>query len=80
MPGAELAAAQLAAWEALADNWPWNSDDKHAWCGRCGKSIALLRDRQARLYRYTDEQWRALIVLHLRNFHEDWDPDPVEDV
>jgi len=79
------AAAQLAAWEKLAEDWPVSRDaqsqlitpvsDRSYRCGDCGKGIALAFDINGVRYLYTDQQWLALVVLHLRNHHEDLDPD-----
>jgi hypothetical protein len=81
------ATSQLAAWEALAEDWPVSHDaqydqssaishrDRSYRCGDCGKGIALALDDQGKRYLYTDQQWRALVVLHLRNHHADLDPD-----
>jgi hypothetical protein len=82
-----VAVNQLAAWEKLAEDLPVSHDaqydrarasserDRSYRCGDCGKGIALAIDEQGAHYRYTHEQWLALVVLHLRNFHEDLDPD-----
>lgn len=70
-----LAERQLAAWQAVAAGWGWRLDGQCARCTACGKSIALVYDGQDRPYVYTDDQWLALTVLHLRNFHPDLDPD-----
>jgi hypothetical protein len=75
-PGiAALARMQLAAWEQIADDWPV-SLERDTWrCGDCGGPVALALDAAKRTYQYTGEQFRALIVLHLRNHHADLDPD-----
>jgi hypothetical protein len=79
-----LAVNQLAAWEALAEDWPVSHDsqyidqhgkDRSYRCGDCGKGVALAFDDNGARYLYTDAQWRALVVLHLRNHHADLDPD-----
>ena len=70
-----LAERQLAAWQAIAARWDWSPRGPVARCNACGKSIALTRDSQDRPYMYSDDQWLALVVLHLRNFHPDLDPD-----
>jgi hypothetical protein len=81
-----VAERQLAAWQAIAADWPVSHDAQHgrdtamsahnrAWrCGDCQKGVALAYDDSGRRYQYTDEQWLALIVLHLRNHHPDLDP------
>jgi hypothetical protein len=79
---------QLAAWEKLAEDWPVSHDaqyggdytssghrDQSYRCGDCGKGVALAFDSQGRRYLYTDAQWLALVVLHLRNHHSALDPD-----
>ena len=82
-----LAERQLAAWEALAEDWPVSHDaqydravasserDRAYRCGDCGKGVALAFDEHGGRYLYTDAEWRALVVLHLRNHHVDLDPD-----
>jgi hypothetical protein len=74
---APLASMQLAAWEALARGWQIYRADGSAVerCARCGHGIALMLDDQGRPYRYSEEQWLALVVLHLRNHHADLDPN-----
>lgn len=82
-----LAEQQLAAWEELAENWLVSHDAQHGRdhatserdrsyrCGDCGKGVALALDEQGHRYLYTETQWMALVVLHLRNHHADLDPD-----
>lgn len=76
-----LAERQLAAWQAIAETWPtsidWNDDGLRSVrrCDACGKGIMLSTDQAGALYMYTDEQWLALVVLHLRNHHAGLDPD-----
>jgi hypothetical protein len=82
-----IARNQLAAWEAIAQDWPVSHDaqaggdytsghrDQSYRCGDCGKGVALAFDSQGRRYAYTDAQWLALVVLHLRNHHPGLDPD-----
>jgi hypothetical protein len=70
------ATAQLAAWQELAEDWPVALDAEGVGrCEACGKGVILWLDKSKRPYRYTDEQVRALIVLHLREYHADLDPD-----
>jgi len=70
-----LAERQLAAWEAIAEDWPVSESDRAYRCGDCGKGIALATDAANVRYLYTHEQYLALVVLHLRNHHADLDPD-----
>lgn len=80
-----LAERQLAAWERLAEDWPVSHDSQYGGpsfpgdrayrCGDCGKGIALAFDDHGHRYLYTETQWMALMVLHLRNHHADLDPD-----
>lgn len=76
-----VAAGQLAAWEKLAEDWPvshdagHNQQDRAYRCGDCGKGVALAVDDHGHRYLYTETQWMALVVLHLRNHHADLDPD-----
>ena len=73
---APQALMQLAAWEAIATGWEWRlSDDGRVALCECGRGIALICDEQRNLYRYSDAQWLALTVLHLRNHHADLDPN-----
>lgn len=75
MPGRDLAAAQLAAWEAIAAEWTLLSSPQVSVCGQCHKGVILRADSYGIPYRYTREQELALIVLHLRSHHADLDPD-----
>ena len=79
-----VATGQLAAWEAIARGWPVSHDthfndahgkDRSYRCVDCRKGVALALDDAGHRYQYTDEQWLALVVLHLRNHHGDLDPD-----
>jgi hypothetical protein len=80
-----LAEQQLAAWVSLAEDWPVSHDAQHSGpsfpgdrsyrCADCQKGIALAFDDQGKRYLYTETQWMALVVLHLRNHHADLDPD-----
>jgi len=72
---APQAQRQLAAWQAIADEWAYVYTDRTWRCIPCGKGIALAEDESGRLYHYTQEQFTALIVLHLRNHHADLDPN-----
>lgn len=72
----ELAAAQLAAWEAIADDWPEYADGEGVRrCVECGLGIYLELDSSGRMFQYTHAQVLSLTVLHLRNHHADLDPD-----
>ena len=78
MPGsglAPLAARQLAAWEHIAEQWKVSREQDVWRCVECCSGVALADDRQGKQYQYTQEQWLALIVLHLRSKHPDLDPD-----
>jgi hypothetical protein len=66
---------QLAAWETIAEGWPVSLEGDTWRCGDCGGPVALALDPAKRTYQYTAEQFRALIVLHLRTRHADLDPD-----
>ena len=72
---APLAARQLAAWEQLADGWPLMEDAGVRRCVSCLAGVELITDPDGRPYRWTEEQHRANIVLHLRHRHPDLDPD-----
>jgi hypothetical protein len=49
--------------------------DRSYRCGACEGGIALAVDGAGKRYLYTETQWMALVVLHLRNHHADLDPD-----
>ena len=69
------ATTQLAAWQELAKDWPISLDEEGVGrCDRCGHGVILWLDKNRVPYRYTDEQVRSLIVLHLRDYHADLDP------
>ena len=70
-----LAERQLAAWEAIAEDWPVSESDRVYRCGDCAGGVALATDMGGVRYLYTHEQYLALVVLHLRNHHADLDPD-----
>ena len=78
---APIAQQQLAGWQAIADGWPVSRDagtpaHRDTWrCGDCGKFIAPAQDIAKREYRYSEDEFRAFIVLHLRNSHPDLDPN-----
>jgi hypothetical protein len=70
------AVAQLAAWEAIAEDWPVVLDAEGIGrCGACGQGVLMWIDRTGAPYRYSHEQVLSLTVLHLRNRHADLDPD-----
>ena len=76
MPGlAPMAARQLAAWEALAESWPLFAENGVNRCVSCLAGVELITGPDGRPYRWTGEQHRANIVLHLRTRHPDLDPD-----
>ena len=70
-----MATDQLAAWERLADGWAVEAAGRRLECGACHGSILLLTDRHGAEYQYTPDEHRALVVLHLRNFHSHLNPD-----
>lgn len=70
-----VAERQLAAWEALAEDWETQEDLPVLRCAVCQRGILMLRDPMGGVYRYTHEQVLALKVLHLRNFHPGQDPN-----
>ena len=72
---APLARMQLAAWEALADGWQVSREQDVYRCVTCTHGVALACDAYGHDYQYTGEQWRGLVVLHLRAKHPDLDPD-----
>ena len=73
---ATLAERQLAAWEAIALDWPVFYDGPVARCPVCMKGMWLARDTNGKPYRHTPDQLLAQTVIHLRNHHADLDPDP----
>ena len=72
---APIAERQLAAWEALAAEWSSYADGPVRRCVSCHIGILRTHDDSGAEYQYTDEQWLALVVAHLRQAHMDLDPD-----
>ena len=74
---APLAAAQLAAWQQIAERWPLtlSAGGRTRLCQSCGKGVYLETDEHGVPYRYTPAERTAHIVLHLRAHHADLDPD-----
>jgi hypothetical protein len=70
-----LARAQLAAWEAIARDWPTYADDPMRRCVSCHVGIWREVDEHGISYQWTPEQTLAATVLHLRHRHADLDPD-----
>lgn len=70
-----LAERQLAAWQQIAESWDLEETPTVLRCAACHKSVLLLRDRHKHRFMYTPGERLALIVLHLRNFHSELDPD-----
>lgn len=70
-----VARSQLAAWEDMALAWTLYKGLLTDRCASCDKGVILRVDGYGRPYRYTRDQELALIVLHLRNFHADLDPN-----
>ena len=78
---APLARSQLAAWEQLAAAWAVYADTdpdsgiQVARCVSCHVGIWRLTDEAGNGYRYSAEQIKALKVAHLRQAHQDLNPD-----
>ena len=82
---APVAERQLAAWEAIARDWPLYEDGDCERCASCHQNVIAVTDvlapveegtsRRPAAYAYTDEQRLALVVAHLRQAHMDLDPD-----
>jgi len=80
-----VALSQLAAWQEIAAAWPLVSAGREvvpggpviqvAECDRCGRGVLLQTDQAGREYSYTQAEWLAYVVLHLRTCHQDLDPD-----
>ena len=70
-----VAVDQLAAWEELAGNWASYADGPVRRCASCHIAILRTHDGSGAEYVYTDGQWLALTVAHLRQAHMDLDPD-----
>lgn len=71
-----LAVRQLRAWEEIAETWEveYPENDQHMRCRDCGLAIAKIFDDQGAPYCYSEEDYLALTVGHLRNHHPDLDP------
>lgn len=75
-----LAERQLAAWQAIARDWPTRLRPDQRWpsvveCTACHKGILLATDEAGHVYQYSEDTQLALVVHHLRNFHSELDPD-----
>ena len=70
-----MGAAQLAAWEKIAAGWEILREGRVYRCADCDAGVALAADGHGKDYTYTADDFRAHIVLHLRNRHPDLDPD-----
>jgi hypothetical protein len=74
-------AARLAAWEDLARGWAtlrFYDVDAAAWnerCASCLGGIYRVTDPNGKPYPYSDADKLALVVAHLRQSHQDLDPD-----
>ncbi len=79
MPGpgrlAPLALGQLAAWQQIAATWPLRIGDGHLRCAPCLGPVLAVFDANSTPYVLTPQQVTDATVLHLRNHHEDLDPD-----
>ena len=70
-----LADRQLAAWQALAEDWETYADGRVRRCTACSASVYLITDAAGRPFQYGPDGLLALTVLHLRACHADMDPD-----
>lgn len=70
-----VAARQLAAWQDIARTWPLYNDGICQRCASCHISVWRLVDEHGTEYRGTNEERQAMIVAHLRQAHQDLDPD-----
>jgi hypothetical protein len=73
---AGLAVRQLAAWQAVAMNWPlmMAGEDPHLRCGDCEASVVPLADRLDCSYLVTPQITLDATVRHLRARHADMEP------
>ena len=78
---APVSRTQLAAWEDLASTWAVYCDTdpdtgvQVARCVSCHVGIWRITDEAGNGYRYDATQVKALKVAHLRQAHQDQDPD-----
>jgi hypothetical protein len=78
---APLARTQLAAWEDLARDWIAYYDPEPdtavaiARCVSCHTGLWRITDEAGHDYQYTAAQMLALKVAHLRQAHQELDPD-----
>ena len=68
------AAAELAAWEALAADWPVYQEGPCARCASCHMCVIRTHDGQGTAYAYSDANRLALAVAHLRQAHQNLAP------
>jgi hypothetical protein len=76
---ASIAQRQLAAYQAKAEEWPLNEiwradirDDimRHCMvCCQCYQNIYFISDDEGRVYDYTEDELKTLVVAHLRQSH-----------
>jgi hypothetical protein len=74
---APLAQRQLAAWQALAADWPVHATDEDGQiklaCGECGRGIVPLRNTTGD-YHYVLRHFTDATVMHLRQRHAEVEP------
>ncbi len=70
-----LARVQLAAWQQIAMSWPVQVEQHHLRCRECKGQILTIADKDGFLYTLTPQHVLDATVMHLRQCHEDLDPD-----
>jgi hypothetical protein len=72
-----LAQIQLAAWEAIAVDWPVYADHDtgRLRCASCHGAVLTLVDDRGGFYHWSEDQVLAAKVTHLRARHPSLDPD-----
>ncbi len=70
-----LAQRQLAAWQQVAMSWLLRRGHDHLRCVDCHGPVLAIADADGRPYSLTPQQILDATVMHLRQRHEDLDPD-----
>lgn len=65
----DIALRQLRAYQAYADTQSLYPDGRARRCMECDQNVYFSHDVDGVLYRYTDEEIRALKVAHIRQVH-----------
>lgn len=62
---------QLAAWQAIAMDWPRYPDGRAVRCGKCDQALWFTSDIGGKPYIYEDHELLALRVAHIRQAHSE---------